>query len=81
MAQSELELEHAPNTAASKELIIKAAKETWQSLEDRILFKLSETMPNQVQAVIEADGWYNEILDWQNNWAVGVGNKMVVSFL
>lgn len=54
------ELEHASNTAASKELLIKAAKEAWHSLEDRILVRLSETMPHCVQAVIEADGWYTK---------------------
>ena len=54
------ELKHAPNTTASKELLIKAAKEAWHKLEDRILVRLSETMPNHVQAVIEADGWYTK---------------------
>lgn len=54
------ELEHAPNKTASKELLIKAAKEAWNSLEDRILVRLSETMPNRVRAVIEADGWYTK---------------------
>lgn len=54
------ELEHAPNTAASKEPLIEIAKEAWYMLEDRFLVRLSETMPNRVKAVIEADGWYTK---------------------
>lgn len=50
-------LKQAPNTAASKEFLIEAAKEAWYRLGDRILVRLSETMPNCVQVVINVDGW------------------------
>lgn len=54
------ELEHAPNTQSSKQLLIRAAQEAWHMLEDRVLIRLSETMPHRVKAVIAAKGWYTK---------------------
>lgn len=48
------------NTMETLEQLIKAAKEAWQALDREILVKLSDTMPNRVKAVIEADGWYTK---------------------
>ena len=50
------ELKCAPNTAETLEQLIRAAKEAQQALDTEILVKLSDTMPNQVKAVIMADG-------------------------
>lgn len=54
------ELLTAPNTASIRELLTKAAQEAWHSIENRVLVRLSTTMPHRVQAVIEADGWYTK---------------------
>ena len=54
------ELLKAPNTASTRELLTKAAQEAWHSIENRILVRLSTTIPHRVQAVIEADGWYTK---------------------
>ena len=54
------ELEHASNTHSSKQLSITAAQEASQLLEDRVLIRLSETMPHRVKAVIAAKGWYTK---------------------
>lgn len=55
------DLKCAPNTAEALDHLIKAAKEAWHALDGEILVKLSETMPNRVNAVIEVDGWYTNI--------------------
>lgn len=54
------ELEHTPDTEDTKQALIRAAKEAWQSIDDMILHKLSITMPHRVKAVTEADGWYTK---------------------
>lgn len=54
------ELEHAPNTETSKRLLVQAAQEAWHAIEDRVLVSLSESMPNRVHAVIDANGWYTD---------------------
>jgi transposase len=41
-------------------LLIQTAKEAWGSIEARVLKNLSNTIPNCVRAVIEADGWYTK---------------------
>lgn len=54
------ELEHARDNASTLEALKSAAKEAWENIGDRILVRLSQTMPHRVQAVIEADGWYTK---------------------
>ena len=54
------ELEQADNTESTRLLLIQAAKEAWQAIEQRILVRLSQTMPHRVKAVIEAQGWYTK---------------------
>jgi transposase len=54
------ELEDAPNTEETRQLLIHAAKEAWQAIDTTVLQKLSRTMPNRVKAVIEAEGWYTK---------------------
>lgn len=55
------ELEKAPNNRdTSLEQLVKAAKEAWHAIDDRILKHLCESMPHQVQAVLIADGWYTK---------------------
>ena len=54
------ELEHAPDTEETLHQLIKAAKEAWQAIDDRVRVKLSATMPHRVKAVIEANGWYTK---------------------
>ena len=70
------ELEYTPNTAASKELLTKAAKEAWHSLEDSILVRLSKIMLSHVRT----GRWViYKVLDQQNSWAVGVSNTWLIS--
>ncbi len=40
--------------------LIKEAQGAWDDIEDRIMQRLSDTMPNRVRAVLEADGWYTK---------------------
>ena len=54
------DLEHASDSIETKERLIKAAKEAWASIRPDILVRLSETMPNRVEAIINANGWYTE---------------------
>jgi transposase len=56
------ELEHAHYNAHTLEALKTSAKEAWEDIRDRILVRLSQTMPHRVQAVIAADGWYTKIL-------------------
>lgn len=42
------------------EQLIKAAKEAWHAIDDKILKHLCESMPHRVQAVLLADGWYTK---------------------
>lgn len=51
---------HAPNTTNTKQRLIAAAREAWLNLRDDILIRLSETMPDRIQAVLKANGWYTE---------------------
>lgn len=54
------ELAHTDDSEATRQLLIQAAKEAWQAIEQRILVRLSQTMPHRVKAVIEARGWYTK---------------------
>jgi len=54
------ELEFVDDTEETLRALIEAAKEAWNSIEDRILYNLSVTMPHRVQAVINAKGWYTK---------------------
>lgn len=54
------ELERAPDTEGTRQELIKAAKEAWNTIGEQVLVKLSTTMPNRVKAVIEANGWYTK---------------------
>jgi transposase len=54
------ELTHAEDTVAIQHALVLAAMEAWDNLEDRILKNLCETMPNRVNAVIDAEGWYTK---------------------
>jgi transposase len=53
-------LEYAPDSEATLNELIKAAKEAWQVIDERVLQHLSNTMPHRVQAIITADGWYTK---------------------
>jgi transposase len=54
------ELERAPDTEETLALLIRAAKEAWHSIDIDILNSLATKMPNRVEAVIEAKGWYTK---------------------
>lgn len=54
------ELEHAPDTEETLHQLVSAAQEAWHAIEERVLVKLSTTMPHRVKAIIEADGWYTK---------------------
>jgi hypothetical protein len=54
------ELTHAEDRVATQYALVLAAMEAWDSLEERILQNLCETMPNRVNAVIAAEGWYTK---------------------
>ncbi len=42
------------------ERLIQEAKLAWDEIGDNLMERLSDTMPNRVRAVIEAEGWYNK---------------------
>ena len=54
------ELEHAPDTDDTLEQLIRAAKQAWHNIDNGILYRLATDMPNRVQAVIDAEGWYTK---------------------
>ena len=58
------ELEFMNDTEATLEALIAAAKEAWRSVEDRILYNLSITMPRRVQAVIKCKWVVYKILSF-----------------
>jgi hypothetical protein len=53
-----LELMIAPNTAYTKELLIKAVKNTWNNMANKLMDGLCEQMYFCCEAVIMADRWY-----------------------
>lgn len=52
------ELERAPDTEDTLQLLIQAAKEAWHAIDERVLHNLCKTMPHRMQAILQADGWY-----------------------
>ena len=54
------ELETAPDTVETLDLLIQAATEAWQSLDEDILDKMAVNMATRVEAVLEAKGWYTK---------------------
>lgn len=54
------ELRTAPDTVATQLLLVAAAKEAWDKIEQRIHYRLIDTMPHRVAAVIAAEGWYTK---------------------
>lgn len=54
------DLTDAPNNAATHTVLVNTAQEAWQGLREQVLCKLSDTMPNRVQAVLRAQGWYTK---------------------
>jgi transposase len=52
------ELEFAPDTVATLEALVSAAREAWHTINSSVLYNLFVTMPHRVQAVIAAKGWY-----------------------
>lgn len=52
------DLRHMNNNNTTKEILIATAQQAWQEIDIRHLQHLSETMPNRVEAIIEARGWY-----------------------
>jgi len=54
------ELKHAPDTDKTLNALIRGAQEAWHAIDNGILYRLATTMPDRVQAVIKADGWYTK---------------------
>ena len=54
------DLEHARDTNETLRRLVAAAREAWANIRSDILVQLSETMPNRIEAVIQANGWYTE---------------------
>jgi hypothetical protein len=54
------ELEIAPDTEATLDLLVQAAQEVWHAIDIGILHRLVMTVQIRVEAVIEADGWYTK---------------------
>jgi hypothetical protein len=54
------ELETAPDTEATLERLIQAAKEAWHAIDQAVLDRISITMSRRVEAVIRAVGWYTK---------------------
>ena len=52
------DLEHARDTNDTLSRLTAAATEAWANIRSNILVRLSETMPNRVEAVIKANGVY-----------------------
>ncbi|KAK3954527.1 hypothetical protein QBC32DRAFT_81850 [Pseudoneurospora amorphoporcata] len=44
----------------SKRLLVRAAIDVWESLEEEVLNELMETMVNRLKAVVDAQGWYTK---------------------
>jgi transposase len=54
------ELLNAPDNDETLCILVQAAIDAWDSIEERVLRSLSDTMPHRVQAVLAADGWYTK---------------------
>lgn len=53
-------LRKAPDTVETQALLVVAAKEAWLKIEQQIHYKLIDTMPHRVAAIIAAEGWYTK---------------------
>ncbi|KAL3705212.1 hypothetical protein TMatcc_008884 [Talaromyces marneffei ATCC 18224] len=58
--QDHPELENAPDNDTTLYALIQAGIEAWESIQERVLRNLSDSMPHRVQAVLNADGWYTK---------------------
>jgi transposase len=54
------ELEYAPDTDETLDVLIRGAQEAWYNIDNRILYRLATTMEHRVKAVIDAEGWYTK---------------------
>jgi hypothetical protein len=54
------ELEHAPDTAETLDALVEAARVAWHAIDAGILYRLSSTMENRVQDIIDNEGWYTK---------------------
>lgn len=54
------ELLDMPNNNYTLEILVDAAQEAWDLLDQDILANLSDSMPRRVRAIIEVDGWYTK---------------------
>jgi hypothetical protein len=48
------------DSADTLKQLVHVVKAAWNSIDDQILQKLSNTMPHWVKEVIEAKGWYTK---------------------
>lgn len=54
------ELEDMPKNDTIKELLIEAAIEAWDAIEDRLYKTLAHLMRDRCEAIYNADGWYTK---------------------
>lgn len=54
------ELVSMKDNDTTRELLIKAAQEAWDLIEEEVLEKLASTMQNRVDAIKAAGGWYTK---------------------
>jgi hypothetical protein len=54
------ELQDAPNTVETLELLIHATKTTWETFDKTIINRLIDTMEHRVNSVIKSKGWYTK---------------------
>jgi transposase len=54
------ELEHAPDTDETLDVLILGAQEAWHNIDNGILYRLATTMHDRVKAVIDSEGWYTK---------------------
>ncbi|KAK0105233.1 hypothetical protein ONS95_015028 [Cadophora gregata] len=54
------ELEHAEDTDATLNALIRGAQEAWHNIDIGILYRLATTIEDRVQAVIASGGWYTK---------------------
>ncbi|KAJ5108255.1 hypothetical protein N7456_004930 [Penicillium angulare] len=52
------DLQAAPDTTETLEILVSAAQEAWSDIDLSILENLADTMPHRVQEIIENGGWY-----------------------
>jgi transposase len=54
------EVADLPKNQTSKNLLIEAADEAWEAIEDQVLKDLVDSMPRRLAAIIKANGWYTK---------------------